>query len=321
MPLDVKVKIDLSKPVGKLAFGYPLILSIGKTGSAYTEVSDLDDITAAKYTTDSNVYKAAELMFKQKNRPAKIAVCTLTAATDISTILNKGFRQIVLVDAETDTDIVTAVEATADKLYFPVVESASGLSAYKDKKRVVGFVHSNELASAALVGESAGREVGSFTYKNLILEGIIPMEITDTDLEAIHTANGLTFVTKAGDNVTTEGKAMAGEYIDILDSQDYIIQQLEYETQKVLNNTGKVPYDNNGIALLESVAVNVLKGAYNNGMIATNEDGTPAYSVDYAMRSETTPEDRVARKYLGGKFSFTLAGAIHNVEITGEITF
>jgi hypothetical protein len=81
----------------------------------------------------------------------------------------------------------------------------------------------------------------------------------------------------------------------------------------------KVPYDNNGIAVLESVAVNVMKDAYNKGMIAANEDGTPAYTIDYAMREDTSEEDRAARKYLGGQFSFKLAGAVHTVEITGEI--
>ena len=62
-----------------------------------------------------------------------------------------------------------------------------------------------------------------------------------------------------------------------------------------------------------------MKDAYNKGMIATNEDGSAAYTVDYAMRENTEPADRAARKYLGGQFSFALAGAIHEVEITGEI--
>ena len=130
----------------------------------------------------------------------------------------------------------------------------------------------------------------------------------------------MTFVTKAGDNVTSEGKLAGGEYIDIIDSEDFIIQQLAYKTQKVLNKTAKVPYDNNGIALLESVAVDVLQDAYNNGMIVTNTDGTPGYTVSYAKREDTKATDRANRQYLGGSFSFSLTGAVHEVEITGSIT-
>ena len=215
--------------------------------------------------------------------------------------------------------IVEHINNTADKIFFTTVTASSGLSALGKNDRVVGFVHKDPLAIAALVGEAAGREVGSFTYKNLVLKGIEPEDLSDAEITAITTANGITFVTKAGDNVTTEGKAMSGEYIDIIDSKDYVISNLEYQTQKMLNTMGKIPYDNNGIAVLESAAVNVMNDAYNKGIIATNEDGTPGYSVDYATREETDENDRVIRKYAGGNFSFKLAGAIHEVEITGEI--
>ena len=138
-------------------------------------------------------------------------------------------------------------------------------------------------------------------------------------MDAIHAKGGITFVTKAGDNVTSEGKVAGGEYIDIVDSKDYVISNLEYKTQKLLNSQPNIPYDNNGIALLESVAVDVMKDAYNNGIIVANDDGTPAYAVSYASRENTEASDRAARKYVGGQFAFTLAGAIHEAEITGEI--
>lgn len=316
--LDVKVKIDLTKPAGKLSFGYPLVLSIG-TAKDYVECASLAEVVTAGFEATTNVYKAAALMFGQNNPPAKIAVCGLAEAAGISTILEKPWRQLVVVDAEDISAIATAIAATPDKVLFATVADATKGKALTKSDKVVGFVHTDALASAALVGEAAGREIGSFTYKNLILNGIEPMDYTDAEIQAIHEANCITFVTKAGDNVTTEGIATSGEYIDIVDCQDYVIQQLEYQTQKTLNNMGKIPYDNNGIAILESVAVNVMRDAYNKGMIATNEDGTPAYSVNYLKREETDPADRAERKYLGGQFRFTLAGAIHTVEVTGEI--
>lgn len=322
MALDVKVKIDLKKPIGKSAFGYPLILTEDTTEIEYTECKSLEDVVTAGYDEESNMYKAAALMFQQDHPPAKIAVMTATtsgAADALPEVATKGWRQLVTVDIEDTSDIVTYIATTTDKMFFTTVTASTGLTALSDSDRVVGFVHNNPLTVAALVGEAAGRDVGSFTYKNLILRGIEPEDLSDSTINAITAANGIAFVTKAGDNVTTEGKAMSGEYIDIVDSKDYVISNLEYQTQKMLNTMGKIPYDNNGIAVLESAAVNVMNDAYNKGIIATNDDGTPGYSVDYATREETDESDRVARKYLGGHFSFKLAGAVHEVEITGEI--
>ena len=324
MALDVKVKIDLNKPIGSLSFGFPLILTIGEA-KTYTECSSLEAVKTAGFEETTATYKAAQLMFRQNDVPAKVAVCGLAEATELDTILNKEWRQLVLVGTdESQTNakaLATAIEATSNKMLFVTVadETAAGTVKTSGSDRTVIMVSSDPLAAAALAGESAGLTVGSFTYKNLILNGIEPEVLTDEEIEAIHTAGAITFVTKAGDNVTTEGKTASGEYIDIIDCQDYIISNLEYQTQKTLNQMPKIPYDNNGIAVLESTAVNVMKDCYNKGMIATNEDGTPAYTVDYALREDTSQDDRVARKYLGGQFSFKLAGAIHTVEITGEI--
>ena len=325
MSLDVKVKIDLSQPVGKASFGYPLIINVGETAIDYTECKTLEEIITAGFAATTDTYKAAALMFGQSNPPEKVAVnqVTGTIVEGLGAIINKGFRQIVVVgdlsEGEDLSDIATYVETTKDKMFFATATSKAGLTDIGNGDRTVAFVHTNPLAVSALVGESSGRDVGSFTYKNLILKNITPMDLTDSGISEIHTAKGITFVTKAGDNVTTEGKCVSGEYIDIIDCKDYIITNLEYQTQKLLNSMAKVPYDNNGIAMLENVAVNVLKDAYNLGMIATDAEGKPMYSVNYAMREDTSETDRAIRKYIGGKFSFTLSGAVHEVEITGSI--
>lgn len=328
--LDVKVRIDLTKPVGKAGFGIPLIIEESATKAvAYTECMSLSDVVAAGFTTDSKVYKAVVTMLSQENAPSKFAVCAVSGTVKewLSDVANTGkdWRQLIVVgDSVAVADIMATIETIDNKMYFADIDvdddttySVSGIN------RTVLFyckaTTEHPSPAAALVGAVAGLPAGGFTYKNVILKGIEPQNLTATQVNAIHTKGGITFITKAGDNVTTEGKVAGGEYADIIDSKDYIISNLEYKTQKLLNSMDKIPYDNNGIAILESVAVSVLKDAYNNGIIATNEDGTPAYTVNYAMRENTSEEDRAARKYLGGQFAFTLAGAIHEVEVTGEV--
>lgn len=334
MALDVKVKIDLTQPIGELGFGIPLILAENTTSDIdYVKCTNLTEVITAGYAATSKTYKAANLIFMQENPPAEIAVCSTkgTASEWLGEVENTGkeWRQLMVVnEGETPTEIATimaAVETMDNKLYFAslAVDDSTTLTTADMERTVLFYCTSTEdmqgVEVAAFIGATAGKEVGSITYKNQILKGITPQNLSDSQITAIHNKGGITFVTKAGDNVTTEGKVAGGEYIDIIDSEDYIIQQLEYKTQKALNNADKIPYTDTGIAMLESIAVDVLQDAYNNGMIATGEDGSPAYTVRYALRENSTETDRAARKYVGGQFSFTLSGAVHSVEIVGEV--
>lgn len=326
MSSDVTVKIDLSKPAGSIGFRMPLILSVGAAVD-YIECEDIDAVKTAGFETTTNTYKAAELMLSQEPHPEKIAVMGVAAKDGVldalAEVLDKDWRGIVPIDmdAATLTTLAQTIEATDDKLIFPVVSDVSKLSALGSGDRTIGFVHSNALASAALVGKTAAMTPGSFTYKNQILKGIDPMTYSEAQLKAIHDANGVTFVKKSGDNVTSEGKTMSGEYIDIIDSKDWIVSQIVYRTQKLLNRVKKVPYDNTGIAMLEAECMTVLKEAASMGMIAFDTDTNQyLYSVNYSLREEQSDTDRVERRYVGGAFTFELAGAIHTVKINGEIS-
>ena len=337
MAYDVKVTIDLAKPTGSIGFGIPLVLQEHKTGGdvEYAEVSSLAEVITAGFNTTSHVYKAAQLIFMQDNAPKTIAVAAtgVAAATTLGedvSLVHHNWRQLVVVnESETPTkadDIANQVEALEGKMYFTSANeealegTLAGLVTKNYRRTVVLFAEDQQYPEAALVGATAGRAVGSFTYKNLILKGVSSMgETTNEALAALKTLGVITVITRAGDIVTSEGIVASGEYIDIIDSEDYIIQQLAYKTQKLLNNAPKIPMDNNGIAMLESVAVDVLQTAYNNGMIATTADGQPDYSINYDLVEEVTEDDRANRIYRGGNFRFRLAGAVHEVEIVGEI--
>ena len=333
MASDVRVIIDVAKPITGTGFGYPLIFA-GKQSAAiaYTECSSLSDVATALGSgyANSPIYKAALLMLMQDTAPAKFAICASTGATAtaLADILNKPWRQLIVTsigteDESTVAQISTYVETTKDKMYFAGVAAVSGAT-ISGCDRTVVFVHTDSDSTilnpeAALVGATAGKAVGSFNYKNQILKGLHPAELTEAQLSAIETAHALAFVQKAGYNVTSDGKATSDEYIDIIDSKDWIIQQIEYRTQVALIQNEKLPYDNNGISVLENIAVDVLKEAANNGMIAITDDGDYNYSVNYKPRSETLAADRARRAYVEGSFTFALAGAIDTVEINGTI--
>lgn len=342
MALDVTVKISQTAVAGKIGFGIPLVLtSKGTSAIPYTECSKLEDV-ATLCGEDSDAYEIARLIWLQPKKPDKIAFYTSTndAETAIAEVISKDWRQLIVVFGDGDTkniaDVARYIETT-DKIYFVTVSSTTELATVKGYDRTVAFFYNLKTpaevageqkndtlavpyAVAAIVGETAGRSAGSFTYKNLIIKGLEPLELTDNAVNEIHNGGGITLLLKAGDIVTSEGKTTSGEYIDVIDSKDWIVQQIGYQSQQLLNTSDKLPYTNAGIAALENVVNNVLQEAFTNGMIATDEDDTTAlYSVNFKTRSEMSAEDRKSRTYTGGNFEFTLAGAIHNATINGEL--
>lgn len=329
---DVVVKITQKQVVGNAGFGIPLIVQgMGNETKAYTEVKSLEAVVEAGITTDSPIYRQCEKLFGQKNCPEKIAICVGTGkVTDtLSQIKEKDFRQVIPVlgsgegDAADDTlaELAKYIEATEDKMLFVKVEDSSELEKIgkMDRTMVIVYTGSDEGVEGALVGATAGRVVGSFTYKNIILRGIEPDPLTDSQIDAIHKAGGISIVRKAGDVVTSEGKVTSGEFADIIDSKDYIIKNIAYKSQKLLNSSPKLAFDNTGISQLEGVVTNVLKEASMMQIIAVDEEGIPLYSTSFATRADTSELDRAARNYKGGKFSFELAGAIHYATINGTI--
>lgn len=333
MANDVKVVIELLKAAPRAGFGYPLIFA-GKqmTEVAYKEVGSLEEVVSAGFAAETDVYKAAQLLFMQNNCPSKIAVCASTdaAVTALPTILNEGWRQLIVVSAGTEGE--STVDAIAKyiescgkhAMYFASVNTTTDTTiieacASLDRTHLMGVKDESEYIEAAVVGATAGLDVGSFTYKNIILKGVAAQKYTDAEVEALHEQKVNTIQLKAGSVVTSEGLTASGEFTDIVDSKDWIIQQIEYQCQYLLNRVPKLPYDNRGIAALEAQVVSVLKDAANNGMIAVNDEGDYDYTVSFGPRSQCASSDISTRHYAEGQFEFALAGAIHTAKIKGTI--
>lgn len=324
---DVVVKITQKQVAGSAGFGVPLVIQgMGTAAKAYAEYGSLDDVMEAGFAQDSPVYKQCAKLFIQNSRPAKVAICVGTGKVTetLNLIKEKDFRQVIPVLGENDDtlpELAAYIEATEDKMLFIKAADASDLTGIGKMDRTLAIVHAgaDEGVEGALVGATAGLTVGSFTYKNIIIKGITPDPLTDAQIDAVHKAGGICIVRKAGDTVTSEGMVMSGEYADIIDSKDYVIRNIAYKSQKLLNSAPKLAFDNTGISQLEGAVTNVLKEASVMGIIAMGEDGVPIYSTDFATRAETSESDRAARSYNGGKFSFELAGAIHYAQVNGTI--
>lgn len=333
MANDVKVVISLSKASPRAGFGYPLILAGKQTAAVpYKEVSSLEEVATAGFASTTDVYKAAQLLFMQGDAPSKIAVCGSADAVvaALPSLLEKDWRQLIAVtgsEGDSSVDAISDYIESCGKpcMFFTHVDptdDAAAITAMAGNDRTVAVAYASDdtkCPEAAVVGATAGLDVGSFTYKNIILKGVTAQAYSDSEVEDMHKDGVITILKKAGDIVTSEGVTLSGEYADIVDSKDYIIGQIEYQAQKLMNRVPKLFYDNRGIASLEGVVVSVLMDAANNGMIAESDEGGYDYSVDFGPRSECDPADISTRHYAEGKFSFVLSGAIHTAKINGTI--
>lgn len=336
---DVKVTILIDRPTPILGgFGKPLISGAGTVGIPFTNYANLTAVKA-DYDETTAEYKAAASLFLQKNRPAEIAIVRrMTADQTIAEHLDEMLLQdwhFLVTTSTAVADIIAVadkIEADGTRQYIARTASLADANQVKAKAydRTTTFYHPEEdeiakYPDAAWIGAAGSLPVGSVTWKRWTLNGIAPAEMTQTELNTVHAAGAITYVKMAGMAVTSEGKAVSGEYIDLVHSRDYLVSSIQFAVQDLFNraqeqNT-KIPYDNTGIAQLESAVRTVLQRSYNQGMIASDGDGQPMFTTTFPPRSAVDPANVAARSYPDGRFSFVLAGAIHTTTITGVITF
>ncbi|HBZ80916.1 MAG TPA: hypothetical protein DEP07_11085 [Brevibacillus sp.] len=327
---DVTVTIDIQRPTPKLGFGKTLIIGSSAAGMDYKTYYDLESVQV-DFAPSTEVYKAALALLNQgDNSPSEIAVMLYktegeTLADFLPKIFEKDWYFLVSTSSQKANilTIADAVEQNNSRQFFASTSSLEDLAAIKAKKytRTTMFYHTttDNYPEAAWLGVCASYDVGSITWKFKTLKGIDVLDISTTELMAIHALGANTYVKKAGDDVTSEGKTVSGEYIDIIHARDYLVFSIQYAIQKLLNRSPKIRYDNTGIAQLESEVRTILKRADLNGMIAHDADGQALFSTDFKGRGEVDPADREKREYNDGTFRFELAGAIHAAAIKGTI--
>ncbi|ETT45222.1 hypothetical protein C162_21838 [Paenibacillus sp. FSL R7-269] len=335
---DVTVTISVLKPMPILGgFGKPLILGASTAGKDYKNYADIDAVQT-DYPANTEEYKAAAAIFAQKNPPAELAVISrktgaspVTLADLLPTLFLKDWHFLITTTTTVEDLILIAdaVEADKSRQFVARTSSKADLATIKakgyDRTAVIYHTTVTNYPDAAWVGAVGSLPVGSVTWKGWTLVGIAPMDIDATELSAIHALGANTYVTKAGTNVTSDGRAVSGEFIDLIHSQDYIVFSIQYAVQDLFNRAQemrtKIPFDNRGIAQIESASRTVLQRAFLQGMIATDEDGVALYNTTFPPRSQVDPANIAARNYPDGKFEFIIAGAVHKAGISGTIKF
>jgi hypothetical protein len=317
-----------TKAVSQAGFGTGLLLV--DTAKAYKEYSDLPSV-AADFTADTVAYKKAAAYFGQVNKPTKLAIhgAVYVPGTDAATELSDTLNALLLAghddfyylmsvfSTKAEIEELDKWTATQDRLYFATTQDQTVVATGDNTFIMISDVVDNHLAEA-LVGYIAPLEIGSYTVQFKQLGGVKACAFDTTDINAIHAKNFATYIREGGVNIVSAAKSASGEFIDIIQSAHYLNARITESVFQLLVTTPKVPFTNGGIATVGDRVEVPLKDGYNNGIIA-DENGAPLYNVTYPTRAEISATDRANRLLPDLKWTATIAGAVHDVEIGGTL--
>lgn len=212
-------------------------------------------------------------------------------------------------DADIPTNVITDVLSKLQALNYD---------------RTALIYHSQAVAKApdaAWVGEEFPKVPGSSTYKFKTLKSV-PADFFTADQRqkiigtvGVPGKNGNIYETVGGVDITEEGFAVSGQFIDITIGIDWLSANLKAAIFALLTSVDKVPYTDQGADSIRSEMNAVFEQGITNGLIAKGSvviNIPPVLSESQANR---------ANRYIPDiTFSCRFAGAIHFVKIQGIVT-
>lgn len=332
-----------------------------KTMSRTTAIAQADELLDYGFTTDDAAYIAATVAFSQNPAPSSIYICirqeiseegaedaeAVVAYEDIRTTLARAngevsFYGIHLTEFGDEADIQEAISWTEanEKIFgfeytdiekcpvknFSFYRSFGMFSGKADGYDTGEQPIENEYAALAWMAKCFGYDPGTETWNMKELASIVPSALS-TDEKKLLEENGInSFRRYAGSNITFGGNMLSGEWIDVIRFRDWLKAEMQTNVFNALKTNRKVPFTDGGIGLIEGQMESTLsKGQTIGGIAPTEYDSDdyeiPGYTVTVPLASDLTEAERKSRKLTGCRYTARLAGAIHIVEIHGNLTF
>lgn len=296
------------------------------TGAIYREYRNLDAVKT-DYSANADVVAKAEAYFAQENHSDRIAIVDLPNGKEVEALgafwyFNWTFG--ILAKSDDNKPLLTTIsnifEANQDHLFVYETHDPLVYQALQGQGFTISLYHDvAEPMAAPLVGENATKEVGSITWKFKHLNGVTPESLTVNELKTINKGNAIAYTTVLGRDQTTEGKVASGEYIDTVHGIIWVKNEMQARLQKLLQDNDKIPYDQTGINMILAVATGVLNQAYEQGIIQSDANGKPDFTISAKPREEQSAQDLSDRRYGGIAFNYHASGAVHSLVIHGEI--
>jgi len=194
--------------------------------------------------------------------------------------------------------------------------------------RTFAFYHedANDFPEVAVMSRCFTAVPGSETWALKRLAGVVVDNLTETQFNVLKAKNVNTFERFRNLSLTQTGKVAAGEWIDVIRFRDWLAEEIKVNVLNVLVNNEKVPYTDAGIAIVEGAIRQSLRQGQVNGGIAPveydeNGDKNLGYTVTVPLAANISANQKASRILEGVTFTARLAGAIHVVQINGQLTY
>lgn len=333
--IDVQITRETKTPTQQ---GFGTLLLIGTAdnfgGDRVRTYASIEEVATDFPLGTEWEYLAAQAAFGQTVSPVEIKIGTLLAADsgNYVTALN-AIQEVdddfygIAIESETEADVnamAAAVEAKF-KIFFALTRDAAvaagtagnvaedlNTAAYDRTALFYSGAPTTQFLQAAIAGGQLPKVPGGITYKFKQAQGVNFDNLTSTQINNIENFKANYYNRIAGISILQQGTVASGEFIDVIIGADWITARLQETIYQELINVDKIPYTNQGIAVIENLMRQVLNQAINNGILAS-------FEIDAPDVSEISNLDKGNRFLPDMEFTGVLAGAIHKVQIRGRL--
>jgi hypothetical protein len=210
--------------------------------------------------------------------------------------------------ASCDTQIIQVVDGSATDIAHDI--KASGYH----RTHVIYSSKPGQFVDAALMGRVFPFDPGGVKFNQATLTGPTPDTFTSTHKTNLVAKFAGWFYIFGGLNIVGgAGKAGSGRSLDITRDLDWFAARLSERIANLIISRApkKIPYTNNGIALIEAQMRAQVQDGERVGMISTDEPRT----VFVPKAEDVDDADKAARELNDCTIGFTLSGGIDKVNV------
>lgn len=349
-----QVNIDRqTKPIAQASFGTILIVGSNPTFSSRVEYFTDAEAIAAVLTggTSAPEYLAAQAIFAQSPVVEKVAIgkklvgdSSYAVALDAIKTADNGWygligatrtqaEQLSIADwSLTNQKICSLASSTAAIVDTTNAADTTSLAAVlkaNSNSRTSCFYSasaSTKYVDAGYLGKILPYTPGTYSGAFKTIAGVTVDSLSATQSINAHAKFCNTFEEMGEQNKTFFGYVSDGDYTDTIIFIDWLRSRIAENVYRLLANLPKIPYDDDGIGLLESAVRQVLEIAQTNKALTKNifdpntKEQLGGFKIIVPKASSIPANDKALRFLQGIKFVCWYSGAIHTVRIDGTVT-
>lgn len=226
-------------------------------------------------------------------------------------------------DGEERADGEALVQPSVGNVYFRTIGVYGRVTTSQADEDIPA---ANRFINVAFAAKWLNYPSGSETSAFKTLASVYPSELGKTEKKALEDKNLCYFIMVGNKNITMRGITVGGEWADVIRFRDWLQNDMQVRVVNLFITNPKIPYTDNGIALVQNQMIASLKSGQDAGGIALSEfdeDGNeiPGFQTSVPLASSLTASEKASRKLTKCKFKARLAGAIHFAEIKGSLTY